>query len=202
MRQMGKISSWNDEKGYGFITPIGGGDSVFFHVSSVADRLRPTGSEVVRYELGKDARGRACAIRVVLAARGPQTAEFRSLDRPALIAVTLLGVLIALGVAFGRTPAPVLLVYVAASILSFLLYRADKTAALRGRWRVPEANFHLLALLGGWPGALLAQRMFRHKNRKPEFQAFFWFTVITNLVGLAAYSSPRLWEALLTLFGR
>jgi uncharacterized membrane protein YsdA (DUF1294 family) len=171
-------------------------------VSPVECARRVRKSFDVRYELGTDARGRARATKVVLTARGPQAAELRSLDRAALIAVTLLGILIALGVAFGRTPAPILPVYLVASILSFLLYRADKTAALRGRWRIPEANFHLLALLGGWPGALLAQRMFRHKNRKPEFQAFFWFTVITNLVGLAAYSSPNSWRAVMTLLGR
>jgi uncharacterized membrane protein YsdA (DUF1294 family) len=40
-------------------------------------------------------------------------------------------------------------------------------------------------LLGGWPGALLAQDLFRHKTSKTVFQAMFWCTVLLNCGGLA-----------------
>lgn len=45
----------------------------------------------------------------------------------------------------------------------------DKHQARLGGWRVPEKSLLLLALLGGWPAAKLAQRRFRHKTRKQPF---------------------------------
>lgn len=71
-------------------------------------------------------------------------------------------------------------VYLVASIVTFVVYRADKWAAQRNARRTPEVTMHVLALIGGWPGALLAQRMLRHKCRKPGFQTVFWTTVVLN----------------------
>lgn len=75
--------------------------------------------------------------------------------------------------------------YAVMSAVTFLAYGLDKRAARRGARRIPEATLHLLSLLGGWPGALLAQGVFRHKTRKQPFHAFFWVTVISNVALLA-----------------
>lgn len=72
--------------------------------------------------------------------------------------------------------------YLLASTLAFAAYGIDKAAAIGGAWRIPEAFLHLLGLAGGWPGALLAQRIFRHKNRKVSFQIAFWLVAIVNSV--------------------
>ena len=81
--------------------------------------------------------------------------------------------------------APALLsTYAAMSVLAFTLYGRDKAAARRGRWRVSEATLHVVALLGGWPGALLAQGVFRHKTRKRPFRIVFWCTVALNCAAL------------------
>ena len=72
------------------------------------------------------------------------------------------------------------------SILSFVIYGLDKNAAEKGDRRTPENVLHLFSVLGGWPGALIAQQGFRHKNRKTSFQSVFWLTVIVNL-GLMAW---------------
>jgi uncharacterized membrane protein YsdA (DUF1294 family) len=77
--------------------------------------------------------------------------------------------------------------YVALSGATFFLYGADKSAARRGAWRTPESSLHALSLLGGWPGALAAQRFFRHKTRKQPFQGIFWCTVVVNSVALVWY---------------
>jgi uncharacterized membrane protein YsdA (DUF1294 family) len=75
------------------------------------------------------------------------------------------------------------------SVVSFAAYGADKRRAVtRGR-RVPERTLHALALLGGWPGAWLGQRQFRHKTIKLSFRVVFWLVVVLHLavVGSAAY---------------
>ena len=51
-------------------------------------------------------------------------------------------------------------------------------AYVRGAWRVPEINLHTLEFLGGWSGALLAQRLFRHKTKKRSYQSMFWFILL------------------------
>ena len=55
----GRLTEWNDERGFGFITPLGGGEHVFVHLSAFArsDR-RPEVDDLVHYATGLDARGR------------------------------------------------------------------------------------------------------------------------------------------------
>ena len=65
--------------------------------------------------------------------------------------------------------------------LTFLVYGADKAAARHGGNRIPENILHLLALLGGWPGAAVAQRLFHHKTGKRAFQRVFGVTVLLNV---------------------
>ncbi len=77
--------------------------------------------------------------------------------------------------------------YLGFSLVCFTLYGLDKSAARRKRWRIKEKTLHLWALLGGWPGALLAQGYFRHKTQKRSFRLAFWFTVILNFVILWAF---------------
>jgi uncharacterized membrane protein YsdA (DUF1294 family) len=76
-------------------------------------------------------------------------------------------------------------VYLLSSVALFAIYGMDKAAARKGLRRVPEVSLHVMALLGGWPGALVAQRVFHHKTRKQPFQTIFWCTVVANCAGLA-----------------
>lgn len=68
------------------------------------------------------------------------------------------------------------------SLIAFILYAIDKQAAIQGETRIPETTLHLVGLLGGWPGAMLAQRGLRHKTRKASFQRTYWLTVLVNSV--------------------
>jgi uncharacterized membrane protein YsdA (DUF1294 family) len=69
---------------------------------------------------------------------------------------------------------PVVLGYVIfASFATYCIYWRDKRSAQAGQWRTPEATLHLAELLGGWPGAFLAQRVLRHKSAKVPYQ---WHT--------------------------
>jgi len=75
----------------------------------------------------------------------------------------------------------------AVNLITFWVYAIDKNAAKYQRWRVSEKNLHLLSLLGGWPGAWLAQQSMRHKSSKREFRAVYWLTVAAHCAGLAAW---------------
>jgi uncharacterized membrane protein YsdA (DUF1294 family) len=77
-------------------------------------------------------------------------------------------------------PRIVAAVYLAASVAAAIAYGLDKSAAQRGAWRTRESTLHVLSLAGGWPGALVAQSVFRHKSRKPSFRVAFWATVALN----------------------
>lgn len=78
-----------------------------------------------------------------------------------------------------------------ASVVAFGVYGFDKRAARDGRRRVPESTLHLLGLAGGWPGAFVAQQVFRHKTRKAGFQVVFWLTVAANCGALWWWMSRR-----------
>lgn len=75
------------------------------------------------------------------------------------------------------------------SLVCFVAYGWDKRRAANGGRRVPEQTLHIMALLGGWPGALLGQRHFRHKTKKLSFLIVFCCVVVLHvaIVGTAAY---------------
>ena len=68
------------------------------------------------------------------------------------------------------------------SLLAFFLYWSDKRKASADSWRTPENVLHAVELAGGWPGALLAQQLFRHKTRKVSYQVVFWIIVLLHQV--------------------
>lgn len=75
--------------------------------------------------------------------------------------------------------------YLVMSVCGFAAYGLDKSAARAGRQRVSEQTLLTVGVLGGWPGALVAQQVFRHKTRKRSFRRMFWFTVVVNIAVLA-----------------
>lgn len=94
-------------------------------------------------------------------------------------------VILLAGAAFaGKLPYAVLDLYLIASAIAFTAYAIDKSAAKNDQRRTRERTLHLLGLACGWPGALAAQRLLRHKSRKPSFQIWFWATVVLNCSAL------------------
>lgn len=116
-----------------------------------------------------------------------RSAHFRRNDRSLYIwgAALFLAILGAFVLA-GRLPSLVLLVYGVMSGLTLLVYWLDKSAAKSNSSRTPEKTLHMLALFGGWPGAMIAQQLLRHKTSKAEFRAVFWMTVAINILALAS----------------
>ena len=70
------------------------------------------------------------------------------------------------------------------NLVTFLAYGVDKRAAVRGAWRVPEAQLHTLEFLGGWIGAFLAQKIFRHKTQKKSYRVMFWLMLVLQIAAV------------------
>ncbi len=59
MRYVGRIIEWNDERGFGFVTPEGGGDRAFVHVKEFRrGSPRPVVGTAISYEILIDNQGR------------------------------------------------------------------------------------------------------------------------------------------------
>ncbi len=191
MRDKGKLVTWNDDKGYGFIAPFSGTAQVFIHVKGFKNRTRrPELNDVVTYTLSRDKQGRPRAVDASLAGAIRQPHAKRTSSAPAIVVATLILAAVGAAVFVTSLPPAVLPVCLAASVVTFITYAIDKSAARKGRWRTSEGTLHLLSLIGGWPGALIAQSALRHKSRKQPFRAIFWLTVVVNCAVLAWLSTP------------
>ena len=188
MRVHGKITKWNDEKGFGFITPIDGGKQVFVHIKAFADRSRrPAVGSKVNYELASDLQGR-------LRAENAMASDGSISLGPASVAFVVSAIFLA-WVAWmamaGHLPIVIPWLYLGMSLLTFCIYALDKSAARKDAQRTPEKTLHLLSLLCGWPGALYAQQALRHKSRKRSFQIMFWLTLAANVSALIYLLIPQ-----------
>jgi len=191
MRYQGRISNWKDEKGFGFISPNGGGNQVFVHIKSFSNRQRrPVGDELVTYELKVDAKGRTQAEDVAFVGERAQSNTSPERRNTSLVLAAVFIVIVSVSSLVGMLPFAVLWLYLFGSAVTFLAYAFDKSAAMNNRWRTQESTLHLFALIGGWPGALAAQKLLRHKSKKQSFQIVFWSTVILNCSALAWLLSP------------
>ncbi|MCC6488440.1 MAG: cold shock and DUF1294 domain-containing protein [Candidatus Hydrogenedentes bacterium] len=201
MRYQGKLRNWKDEQGFGFITPDGGGGDVFVHIKSFSNRRRrPVANEIVTYELTMDARGRVRAenVRYQEDHLEAMSTMARNTYLPTLAFLFLF--IVAGFVVAGKLHFSVLGVYISLSLITFSAYGLDKSAAQNGEWRTSERTLQLLALAGGWPGALIAQKVLRHKSSKRSFQVVFWTTVISNCGALIWLSTSEAASILASFF--
>lgn len=181
-QQTGTITTWKNDKGFGFITPDQGGQQVFFHISELShNQGRPGEQMKVIFTLGYDQHQRPRATNIRLTQ--PQTA----LPALPLLTAGAFFLMLALATLLLRLPLWVPGAYLLVSLITFFVYGSDKKSALHGTQRVPESTLHLLEFLGGWPGALVAQAYYRHKTIKASFQAGYLTAVMLNLLALVGY---------------
>lgn len=147
MRYQGRISQWREDRGFGFIAPSSGGEELFVHARAFVSRQRrPVGNEVVTYQIGVDASGRACARHVAFLRETRSSQRIAAGSRVARwFAGGFLGFVV-VAAYFGRLPLALPLLVVIASLVAFLAYALDKSAARSKRWRIKETTLRLLAL--------------------------------------------------------
>ena len=182
MRIKGKITSWDNDKGFGFISPKRGGKQIFVHIKDFSHRKKQDETnQTVTYVISKREDGRVCANKVRRS--GDRRAKIWALVNrsKSMIAVFLFLIIVVTSSLLEKTPFIVLYLYLAASLVTYIIYAMDKSAAKKGAWRTQESTLHLLSLIGGWPGAIIAQQKLRHKSIKQNFRIIFWITVALNI---------------------
>ena len=187
----GTISKWNDKKGFGFISPKSGGKSVFTHISDFSKRHKsPIQGLEVQYVISTDQKGRKCAVNV-------RPLKGHKKNSPALkqrLISVVLFICFACVLSFlyksKLIPIELLGFYAIMSIIAFIMYAKDKGAAERGTWRISESTLHTISLIGGWPGAAIAQSYLRHKSKKISFRVTYWVTVIVNCSAMWWLTTP------------
>ena len=198
MRFDGTLKSWNDERGFGFIAADQGGDEIFVHITAISNRgVRPSVDQRLSFdiEIGPRGKKRAKNARPVVAAKpirrpSAHAAQWRTGSTATLLVIFgFLVLLVAIAVLWNPSRF-IALAYAVMSTLTFFVYLTDKSAASRGAWRTSEGTLHVLAIACGWPGALLAQQLLRHKSVKADFRAVFWTTVIVNVAALVTLCTP------------
>ena len=195
MRFEGTLTTWNDDRGFGYLESTQGGEPIFVHVSGWPRTSgRPQLKQVVSFEIEIGAKGkRARNIKLIQYRRAPRPSARASRAQwgtATLFALPALLVVYMVVTILWKPPIWVAALYFVASAVTFMTYAADKSAAASGSWRTRESTLHLLSFAGGWPGALLAQQFFRHKSTKHGFRQIFWATVVLNLIALVGLASP------------
>lgn len=211
MKRQGRLVRWEAERGFGFIRSPEVSADVFVHLRDFSDRqLKPQiGMELSFEEIHVGGKGpRAVAVQAASSGASrpsPKRAPVNDRRRPAsranprgtstsessaswgMLFFLAYAVLLGAAVWSGRLPPFVLGVVPGLSLLAFFAYALDKSAAQAGRWRTKESTLHLLALMGGWPGAWAAQRLLRHKSSKQSFLIVYRATVALHCTALLAW---------------
>jgi uncharacterized membrane protein YsdA (DUF1294 family)/cold shock CspA family protein len=192
--QKGTLVMWNDQKGFGFIRPDGTEEDFFVHISQFKKGMsrRPEMGDVVHFRPNEDAGKKRASFALVESLdqedAAPRRFELNPRQRSWLINLLIITPLVLSGylLLMAKNPIP-FFSYMIMSILTMILYGTDKANAATRKWRIPESYFHMLELMGGWPGALMAQNQFRHKTRLSTYLYVLRGIIAIHLLAWAAF---------------
>jgi uncharacterized membrane protein YsdA (DUF1294 family)/cold shock CspA family protein len=196
MKKQGQVQRWVATRGFGFIRSPDTVADVFFHIKDYRGDGNPREGQKVWFdEITVGGKGpRAVAVHTQQATTRPARpmparAAPPTSNRPVVFLLLVLAWAAALAWAIWthRLPWWSAGAAVVLNLVTFFTYWIDKHAAQTGQWRTKEDSLHLLGLLGGWPGAGVAQSILRHKSHKAAFQATYWTTVVAHCAALLGW---------------
>jgi len=182
VRKKGILTTWNDNKGYGFITPVGETKEIFIHISEYQGR--PLLNDKLSFTLSKDKNGKDCATNAIKFHKAKLTYTTKSthtIGIPSIFSITIFYIILFYFSKEESIQIYIIPYYIAISIFTFFIYSKDKDYAQDGSWRISENTLHLLSILGGWTGALIAQDKLQHKSSKFSFKIVFFLTILINI---------------------
>ncbi len=197
MRETGVVKAWNPDRGFGFVQRAAAPD-LFLHIKAfprgASDPI--VGDEVTfEVEVQPDGKPRAAQARLAGESYVPPVRPTSPIIG-ALAILAFASIYSLVEVYWGPVPIWVLFLYLGVSAVTFGSYAIDKSASRMKQRRVAETSLILLGMLGGWPGAILAQQLLRHKTAKPTFRAVFWASVLINVFAFVAVNAPGVAQSL------
>jgi len=135
MRTEGLVKSWNDDRGFGFIEPIHGGQEIFVHIKAFPPRAgRPRVGQYVCFEIeqNKEGKKRAKNVELLRAVRSGAPRRFNATSdwgTVSLLAIPAFLFLYGIVAVLWRVPNLVAGAYFLLSVACFAAYAADKSAA-------------------------------------------------------------------------
>ena len=175
----GYVIHFNDEKGYGFIRTEEHEENIFVHKSARTNAQTLEQGQEVEFAVKQTKKGLS-ATKVVAGSK--QRSPYFTFGLVSLVVTAALFAFLYLYQHLN----PLVSYLIAINISTFLLYGYDKLIAGGEALRVPEWNLHALAMLGGSPAGLSAQKFFHHKTIKGSFQLVYWAIVVVQ-VGLLVW---------------
>ena len=190
LRLQGTVSYWRDDKGFGFVTTDNAG-RVFFHIRDFefTPTRRPQQGDRISFQLNLDKQHRCYATVIQLEDTAVVTKKSNKVVAPDFYQILqqswyfryLFFALLLLSLLAGSFAFTVPLFYLEASLFTYWLYQMDKQLACSGQSsRLPEESLQMFSLIGGWPGALIAQKRLHHKVHKMPFQREFRIVIYGN----------------------
>ena len=201
MRETGVVKAWNADRGFGFVQRADA-DDLFLHIKAFPrDSPAPSVGDEITFEVEAQPDGKLRAAHAL-----PAQTVYAPAPRPtspilgtvAILSFTAIYLLVDL--TWGPVPLWVLFAYFGVSAITFGAYALDKSAARMRQRRVAETSLILLGMFGGWPGAILAQQLLRHKTAKVSFRAVFWMSVLLNVFVFVALSAPGVVQSIAEVY--
>lgn len=72
------------------------------------------------------------------------------------------------------------------NLVGFIQMYVDKRRAKKDKWRIPEKQLFLVALIGGSVGSILGMQMFRHKTKHKSFVIGMPAILILQIIAVIA----------------
>ena len=205
MQLSGTVVFWRDDKGFGFVLCEQNQQKLFFHIRDlVSGNARPQVGDKINFSLQQDKQGRDIAASWSFTSDKTLTCpkpyrlpvsddaiDIRYANQIALLFRLSFLAAVVIALLYGQLIYVLPLLYVEASLFTYWLYKADKEAAIaRHGNRLAEESLQLFSLIGGWPGAYIAQQQLAHKRSKIPFRREFGFVIAGNALLVMWLLSP------------